>query len=216
VLTLIDTMKRIRFIALLVMVLAAQHAAAQRKDSSAPRLLSVDSIAARKVMLNDSLRKKHSPRKATIRSAILPGWGQIYNGKYWKLPLVYGALGITGSVFVYNLNQYRNVRFAYITLRDTVFADYPKVKPELQPFITAGDLNSLRNYRDEFRKNIDYSVLFFLFFWGINVVDATVDAHLKEFDVSRDLGFKVKPSINSLPIAGMPLSMGLSVVVTLR
>jgi hypothetical protein len=114
------------------------------------------------------------------------------------------------------LNQYRNLRFAYVTLRDTVRADYPKVKPELRPFIDAGDLNSLRNYRDEFRKNVDYSVLFFLFFWGLNVVDATVDAHLKEFDVSRELGLKIKPSVNSLPISGMPLSMGLSFVVTIR
>jgi hypothetical protein len=53
-------------------------------------------------------------------------------------------------------------------------------------------LNTLRFYRDDFRKNIDYSVLFFLLFWGLNVVDATVDGHLKAFDVSPDLSFKFR------------------------
>src|ERR1043165_4180403 len=63
---------------------------------------------------NDSgIVKIQSPRKAAIRSAILPGLGQIYNKKYWKLPLVYGALGATAGIFIYSLNNYRDTRFAY-------------------------------------------------------------------------------------------------------
>lgn len=152
----------------------------------------------------DSVRKKFSPKKATIRSAIIPGWGQAYNKKYWKIPIVYGALGITASVFFYNLKTYRELRFAYSAkykaslppydpnsnyagpFRDTT--DLSKVKPIYLNY----DANSLRLYRDEFRQNIDYSVLFFLLFWGLNVVDATVDAHLKLFDVNPDLSMKLK------------------------
>lgn len=153
----------------------------------------------------DSVKNKFSPRKATIRSAILPGWGQIYNKKYWKLPLVYGALGTTAVVFFYNVNTYRDLRFAFQAkykaslpardpnnpaqvgpFRDS--SDYAKIKP----IYLAYDANSLRLYRDEFRSNIDYSVLFFFVFWALNVVDATVDAHLKLFDVNPDLSFKMK------------------------
>lgn len=144
----------------------------------------------------DSVLKHHSPRKAAIRSALVPGLGQIYNKKYWKLPIVYGALGVSGAVFVYNLKNYRDLRFAY---RARINAMPPpqgqrdssglaRIRPDLQGF-QANDLQTLRN---EFRRNIDYSALVFVLLWGLNVVDATVDAHLKSFDVSPDLSFKIK------------------------
>ena len=163
----------------------------------------------------DSIRKTHSPRKAAIRSAIIPGWGQIYNKKYWKLPIVYGGLGAVGYVFVYNLKNYRDTRFAYQAKykaalpvnqgRDST--DYRKIKPELLPLSP----ESLRFYRNEFRRDIDYSVLFFLIIWGLNVVDATVDAHLKGFDVSPDLGLKIKPGHSS-----MANTNGISFVLNIR
>ncbi len=142
----------------------------------------------------DSVRRAFSPKKATIRSAILPGWGQAYNKKYWKIPIVYGALGTTAAIFFYNVNTYRDLRFAYQAMykatiqqpRDTT--DLFKIKPIYRAY----DANALRLYRDEFRSNVDYSVLFFFVFWALNVVDATVDAHLKLFDVNPDLSFKMK------------------------
>ena len=71
-----------------------------------------------------------------------------------------------------------------------------KVHPELLPFVERGRTTELVNYRNEFRRNMDYSVLFFLVFWGLNIVDATVDAHLKGFDVTPDLSLKIKPGFN--------------------
>jgi hypothetical protein len=150
----------------------------------------------------DSVLKVHSPRKAIIRSAIIPGWGQIYNKKYWKLPLVYGALGATAYVFFDNLQVYRDSRFAYKAKykaslpadRGRDSTDYFKAKPEYLVY----SLESLRANRNQFRKYIDYSVLFFVFFWGLNVVDAAVDAHLKSFDVSPDLSFKIKPGYSNM------------------
>lgn len=154
----------------------------------------------------DSVLKYHSPRSAALRSAVLPGLGQIYNRKYWKVPIVYGALGIAGAIFDYNLTWYKKTRFAYKakyeasqprqgpngTVLPPDSTDYRKIIPELLPI----DMNALKNYRDEFRKNIDYSALFFILMWGLNVVDATVDAHLKPFDVSKELSlnFKIGPS----------------------
>jgi hypothetical protein len=138
----------------------------------------------------------HSPRKAAIRSAILPGLGQAYNKSYWKIPIVYGALGATAAVFAYNLNNYKDTRFAYqakykaslpIPQRDST--DFFNIRPDLTPL----SQETLRFYRDQFRRDIDYSVLFFLIAWGLNVVDATVDGHLKSFDVSPDLSLQIKP-----------------------
>lgn len=146
----------------------------------------------------DSVIKYHSPRKAAIRSAIIPGWGQIYNKKYWKLPLVYGALGTTGGIFKWNLDWYRRTRFAYAVTVNRDTAAFGQVHPELRYFVERNQANSLKNARDGYRRNLDYSVLFFLLFWGLNVVDATVDGHLKAFDVSPDLSLKFKAGYSEL------------------
>ena len=145
----------------------------------------------------DSILKNHSPKKAAIRSAILPGLGQIYNKKYWKVPIIYGALGISGAVLAYNLTNYRALKVAYrakynATLSPPDSSEWSKIRPDLVPI----DMNALRSYRDEFRRNIDYSILAIMLLWGLNVVDATVDAHLKAFDVNPDLSlqFKFGPS----------------------
>ena len=136
-------------------------------------------------------KKKFNPKTATIRSAIIPGWGQIYNKKYWKLPLVYGALGTTAGIFFYNIGTYKALKQAYIYKldgRDSL------IDPRFSN-LTEG---AIKSYRDSYRQNIDYSVLFFIVFWGLNVVDATVDAHLKAFDVGDDLSLQIKPGYSGL------------------
>lgn len=136
----------------------------------------------------------YNPRKAALRSAIIPGWGQIYNKKYWKLPIVYGALGITGYIFFDNINTYREYRKAYgIRYRAALPVPDSTGYNELKEIYKIIEPNSIRAARDEFRRYIDYSVLFFILFWGLNVVDAAVDSHLKSFDVSPDLSFSFKP-----------------------
>lgn len=161
----------------------------------------------------DTVSVVNRPKIAAIRSAILPGLGQIYNKKYWKLPIVYGALGTTAGVFFYNLNTYKDLKFAYAAKykaslpppqRDST--DYFKIKPELLPLSP----ESLRFNRDEFRRNVDYSALIFLLLWGLNVVDAAVDAHLKNFDVGPDLSLQVRPGYS--PMAG---TNGVSVILNI-
>jgi hypothetical protein len=139
--------------------------------------------------------KKFSPRQATIRSAILPGLGQAYNHKYWKIPLIYAALGITGGIFVYNLKTYNQFKKAYRqSVMDSGLVNDPNIEPDLRIYSQA----SLLANRNLFRQNIDYSVLFFIIFWGLNVVDATVDAHLKTFDVSDDISLQLKPGYSDM------------------
>ncbi len=152
------------------------------------------------ITAKDTLPKKpfHDPRKATRRSALIPGWGQAYNREYWKIPIVYGAISIPTVLFIYNNKWYKKTRDAYTLVVNSETSRYGEIDPKLinqqtgQPL----DAQSLQFYRNDFRKNRDYSVLFFLLAWGINVVDATVFGHLKDFDVSDDLSLNVQPTFN--------------------
>jgi hypothetical protein len=150
----------------------------------------------------DSLAKsKHIPRIATLRSAILPGLGQAYNHEYWKIPIVYGVLAIPTYAYFYNNGFYNKTKFAY----DAVFAatngDSSKL-PLIDKTVKRSDgtplgLADYQNYRNQFRRDRDYSVLWFLIVWGVNVADATVFAHLKNFDVSNDFTMQVQPIFNN-------------------
>src|SRR3954451_6598789 len=75
-----------------------------KKDSATKQLAKKDSLIE---------KKQHDPSKATIRSAIIPGWGQAYNHEYWKIPIVYGALAIPTSLFIYNNKWYQETKDAY-------------------------------------------------------------------------------------------------------
>lgn len=176
---------------LLISTVAAPHFSwSQTKDS----LLVVDADIVDSSKFSKKTLEKislHNPRTATIRSAILPGLGQIYNKKYWKLPIVYAALGITGYIFVDNIKTYREYRKAFTIRYNSSLGDSTGYN-ELKDLYKVVQMESIRSARDQFRKYIDYSAIFFLVFWGLNVVDATVDAHLKAFDVSPDLSLKLK------------------------
>jgi hypothetical protein len=146
------------------------------------------------------------PRKATIRSAILPGWGQAYNKSYWKIPVVYAALGISAGVFFHNIKQYKAAKRAYIyaidsdPLNDSLIPE-PYFSVKSQPDV-------IRTFRNQVRQNVDYSVLVFIAFWGLNVAEATVDAHLKSFDVGDNLSLDIKPLIDPFAkTAGIGLTL---------
>jgi len=158
-------------------------------DSSTRNLLAQD---------NKADAHKFKPQLATIRSAIIPGWGQAYNKKYWKIPIIYAALGVTAGTFIYNLKFYKQLKKAYAYRTDTIASNDALIDPQFFNLST----ESIKSYRNEFRQNVDYSVLFFLLFWGLNVVDATVDAHLKGFDVNENLNVKIKPRYD--PMAKVP------------
>ncbi len=153
-----------------------------RADTSGKSLLALDTATT----------KKHDPKIATFRSAVIPGWGQAYNRKYWKIPIIYGALGTTTWIFFYNLKNYKLLRRAVVLKSDTSVANDTLIAPIFRAY----GLPDLRTFRGQVRQDIDYSVLFFLIFWGVNVVDATVDAHLKAFDVSPDISMKLKPALS--------------------
>ncbi len=152
--------------------------------------------------------QKKRYRRATLYSALLPGAGQVYNKKYWKVPLVYASLAIPAYFYFSNKTIFQQVQYAYvITVYGGSLDSLAKVQPYLHPFVKTGDVNGLITMRDEARKYQDYSALFFILFYALNIVDATVDAHLKDFNVSSNLSFEVKPAI----LPGVSLSPGMTI-----
>ncbi len=174
------------------------------KDS----LYSKDSAATVASVKKDTIAK-HIPRIATKRSALIPGWGQAYNKEYWKIPLVYGVIAIPTVLFFYNNSFYKKTKFAYEARFKQAAGDASDV-PFIDPQLKDLSISSLQSYRNAFRQNRDYSVLWFLLAWGLQVADATVFAHLKQFDVSGDLSMEIKPTFNPLtksPGLGLALSL---------
>lgn len=196
-------MKKLLLLWMLLQCCSSVKLAAQATDSIAKNkaLAKAAADSSKKAAL-----KNFNPRIATIRSAIAPGLGQIYNKKYWKLPLVWGALGTTAGVYLYNVKNYRSLRQAYIFLTDNDPSNDNDINPDFRNLSP----EAIRSYRNSFRQNVDYSVLFFLLFWGLNVVDATVDAHLKAFDVDDNLSLQLKPGYSPLAnTAGISLVLNI-------
>jgi hypothetical protein len=157
--------------------------AAQESDSSSTfkKLSITDSIK------TDSLkiRKYHSPKKAAIFSMILPGLGQAYNKKYWKIPVVYAAAGGLMYSFQFNQSRYIKYRNAYSDRLNGIPDDYIGKYSNDQ-------LNTLFKYYNRYR---DLTVIGFAALYAINIIDASVDAHLFTFDVSDDLSFNIHPTL---------------------
>ncbi|MBN2746502.1 MAG: hypothetical protein JXR34_07225 [Bacteroidales bacterium] len=148
---------------------------------------SSDSIV--KINSDTSYTEIHSAKKAGWMSAALPGLGQVYNKKYWKVPIVYAALGTTTYFIIDNNKKYQNYRQAYAnrldsdTLNDTEFMAY---KTE--------DLRELKNYYWRYR---DLNAFLFVGIWMLNILDAVVDAHLYTFDIGNNLSMRIQPSMHN-------------------
>lgn len=201
-----QNMGRLIVLLSLIFILIAEAGFAQNDTTTSTSVVDSLAVFSEKALDNiapvtatDTTKKKTNVRTAPILSAILPGAGQVYNRKYWKVPLVYGALAIPSYLFVDNLRWFERTRYAFnvLSLNDT--ANYKNVHPLLQPLIERGDRSGLQNFRDEFRRNVDYSFLAFLLLWGLNIMDASVDAHLKDFNITDDLSLQIKPGY--LPVS---------------
>ncbi|HEU4858845.1 MAG TPA: DUF5683 domain-containing protein [Chitinophagaceae bacterium] len=158
-----------------------------------------DSAIVKTTEPDTATKKVYSPKVAARRSAIIPGWGQVYNKKYWKVPIIYAGLGVTGYIFVDNIKTYKEYKFAYTARIEAQPPNPDSTKyNQLDEIYKTLSPNTIRAARDEFRRYVDYSALIFILLWGLNVVDAAVDAHLKGFDVSPDLSLHLKPGYSDM------------------
>lgn len=196
-----------KFVLYVFLMLVVSTTVAQRKDTLTAKGNAVIPVDTVKKTSADTVKKitPHNPRLATKRSALLPGWGQAYNKKYWKIPIVWGALGTCIGFFIYNRNEYVDARDAYRNMLDNDPTNDYLIKPKFRPV----DPSGVQQYRNSVRQNVDYSVLAFLLCWGLNVVDATVDGHLKEFNVNENLSMRINPTY-------MPLTKQSGVSVVMR
>lgn len=144
------------------------------------------------------------PKKSLIYSFVLPGMGQAYNRKWWKLPLVGGAIGGIVYAIDYNQRLYRRFRVALES----------ELNDEVHEFTgtSIGNANSLRQLRDSYDRNTQTSYMGALAVYGVIAIEAFVDGHLQSFDISDDLSLKVQPSFDLDPIFSRPTA-GVSFVV---
>src|SRR4030095_6342749 len=146
-----------------------------------------------------SLTMLHSPRKATILSAILPGAGQYFNKKYWKIPIIYVGFTALSYYVVVNNDDYKTYKTAYKYRLD----GDESTTDEFVGIYSDQDLSTLKNY---YRRNRDLSVIGISVLYVLNIIDATVDAHLFHFDVSDELTLNWHPSFTPGNSRGPALS----------
>lgn len=132
---------------------------------------------------NDTLKKTKinplAPSKAAFYSAIFPGMGQVYNKKYWKVPIVYAAIGTGIYSYTWNNNKYHQYRDAYKS----------RLAGRSDDFQYLDDDRLIQGQRF-YQKNRDLSAIITVALYILNIVDANVDAHLQQFNVNDDLSFK--------------------------
>jgi len=169
--------------------------------SSLGQNLEVDST--RMVEIDQQTEELHSPRKATIYSAVLPGLGQAYNKKYWKIPVIYAGFAAFGYFIYWNNDNYQIMKQAY--------SDFTDGDPETNSYL---DLDGAQYYdlgtepddtnfkqavlkqQDYYRRNRDLLVISIVGFYGLQIIDASVDAHFFDFDISEDLTLNWQPTMN--------------------
>jgi len=150
------------------------------------------------------MEKQHSPTKATIMSALLPGLGQVYNKKYWKVPIIYAGFGILTYFIVSNAHEYNIYKGAYIEKFDSIFnGKYADMVGKY----TATDLLAGREY---YRRNLEISCLFTGLLYILNILDAVVDAHLYTYNINKDLSLHAEPVIMG-PGFNQKLSSGIKI-----
>jgi hypothetical protein len=142
----------------------------------------------------------HSPRRATLLSVALPGAGQVYNKKAWKVPIVYAGLGLSVYYLDRNLGLIKLYRGDLKALQD----DDPNTIPETN--FSSSNLNELLNTYKNLR---DLSYVSIAAIYALQIIDANVDAHLFNFDVGEDLSMAVLPysDFTAAPAVGLHLSL---------
>ena len=176
-------MKKAFFISLVMVILSMQV----QGQSDTLIVESQDTIKIK------SYATRYNPRKALLYAAILPGLGQVYNKKYWKLPLVYGGFGALG----YGLNFYQ---VGYKKYKGQLFDNIEnKQDINLESGFTT---DQLRTIVDRYRRERDFMVILMGGMYLLQIIDAHVDAHLKEFDLNPNLQVKIQPTLKQDALLG--------------
>ena len=203
--------KRLHILITICLLLIAGSQQAKAQDRFADDSLNVTKFDSLSVVVDTTLSKKKTeqdwstwrpdPKRALWLALVIPGGGQIYNRKYWKLPLVYG--GFIGCMYAMNWNNtmYKDYSQAYIDLMDNDpnTQSYNQFLHLGMKITTDADKKRyqdiFRKRKDKYRRWRDLSFFVMLGVYALSVIDAYVDAELSVFDISDDLSLKVEPTI---------------------
>lgn len=195
--------KILRTVMSAIMLLMTTMVSAQVTDTVA---VDIDSVALGRILAQEVKPKKDwnkwrpNPKRAMWLAIVLPGAGQIYNRKYWKLPIVYG--GFIGCLYAatWNNQMYHDYAQAYMDIMD----DNPQTQSYNQ-FLHLGktvDETNIDDYKSLFKRRKDYyrryrdlSIFIMIGVYALSIIDAYVDASLSEFDISDDLSLRIQPSV---------------------
>lgn len=144
-----------------------------------------------------------APSRAAFYSSVLPGLGQIYNKSYWKAPIVWGAIG--GGIYMYSLNNdnYQRFRTAF-KRRQAGFTDDEFWDINGDGIFPDLDNSRLENQQERFQQDRDLWLVATIALYALNIVEANVDAHLKQFNIDDDLGVEFQPFLDLNPITNEP------------
>lgn len=199
---------RIIFLVAMLIVTIGGYSPNIKAQNNKLEVVSGDTIYAKSVVV-----KPHSPHRATFYSAILPGLGQAYNKKYWKIPILYAGIGGMIYGLDFNTRNYNIYRRAYrdFLIKDpgnTSYLDKARyrnyTKEQMIEFLATNPSAasqyqaSLKNKKDYYKKYRDLSYVGLALIYVLNLVDASVDAHFKTFDVSNDLSMHIEPKISPM------------------
>jgi hypothetical protein len=192
----------------------------EKEEEAQPQPTAVDSLAqnlegegitVQEVTFEKKRINPLAPSKAAFYSAILPGLGQIYNKRYWKVPIVYGAIGTGIYVYSYNNTQYKSARNAFkrrlAGFEDDDFFDIngdgqgPDVSDE-----------ALQDAQERTQRDRDLALVITIAMYALNIIDANVDAHLKQYNVDDNLSVDFKPYLDLNPLTNRP-NYGMALVV---
>ncbi len=141
--------------------------------------------------LSDNNPKRGNPVVATLCSTFVPGLGQAYNKKYWKIPIIYSVFGTMYFLASVNNQKYKDFKYAYINY-----------KTDLQPvWVTENVRESyLKNRMEFYKRNRNFNIIIAGVFYLLNILDANVDAHLMDFDVGMDLSLRIEPEFEFMNV----------------
>lgn len=180
---------------ILVFFILSLSVSAQRSDQDSTKTTKEKSV----------VERKHSPTKATIYSTLVPGLGQVYNRKnwYWKVPIIYGL----GGLFVHNI---RKSNANYTLFRDALFARQDTLESTVDTeFLSLSD-SDVKTRKDFYKKQRDTNILYLLLLYSVNIIDATVEAHLLHFNVGEKYIMSFQPNLIPSQSASVSNTIGLS------
>jgi hypothetical protein len=174
----------------------AFSAIAQKKSAKMPAI--IDSLSTKAPVaegpVKDSLRLvfEKMPKKAAWGSAIVPGLGQVYNKRWWKVPLIYGGFVAFVKAYQNNNNQY------HVFLNEVQYRLANNGNPG-SPDYAAYSFEGLVKIKDNFRRNKELSIIGGVVVYAVNIIDAYVDAKFFRFDISENLSLQLKPTLQTNP-----------------